>query len=98
MTILLVRKPPASKAFSDRLKVTLAGNHTMKQKACMLLQVKFWLQEEQRIGNAGTIDAYIPLIDPDGHPLTHFANGNPIADYNILIQSPYHCAADEHKA
>jgi hypothetical protein len=98
MTIQLVRKPPTNKAFTDRLKVTLVGNHTMKQKACMLMQVKFWLQHEQRIGNAGTVDVYIPLIDADGHPLTQFANGTSIADYNVIIQSPYHCAADEHGA
>ena len=96
--IQLVRKPPTNKAYNDRLKITLAGNHTIKQKTCMLLQAKFWLQHEQRIGNAGTIDAYIPLIDPDGYPLTHFTNGNLIADYNLVIVSPYHCAADEHGA
>ena len=96
MTVQIVRKPPTSKAFNERLKITLAGNHTFKQKTCMLLQVKFWLQHEQGLGFAGPTDVYIPLIDQFGHPLTHFANGNLIADYNLLIDSPYHCAADDY--
>ena len=43
----------------------------------------------------GPTDVYIPLIDQFGHPLTTFRNGNLIADYSLVIDSPYHCAADE---
>ena len=32
----LVRKPPIGLARSDRLKITLDGRHTMKQKPAML--------------------------------------------------------------
>ena len=52
MTIQLVRKPPIGKMNSERLKIVLAGSHTMKQKACMLMQVKFWLHQEHGIDNA----------------------------------------------
>ena len=98
MTVKMQRKPPIGNVRNDRLKITLAGNHTLKQKTCMLLQAKYYLQHEQNIGFAGPTDVYIALIDQFGHPLTHFFNGNAIGDYNILIDSPYHCAADDHGA
>ena len=98
MTVQIVRKPPTNKAFNERLKITLAGNHTLKQKTCMLLQAKYHLQHEENIGFAGPTDVYIALIDQYGHPLTHFFNGNAIGDYSIVIDHPYHCAADEHGA
>jgi hypothetical protein len=98
MTIQLVRKPPIGNAKSDRLKITLTGSHTLKQKACMLMQAKYFLQHEQRIDFASATDIYMGLIDQDGHPLTHFANGNLIADYSLIIESPYHCAADSYRA
>ena len=98
MTLQILRKPPIGKIKTDRLKITLAGNHSMKQKTCMLLQARFYLQHEQGLGFAGPTDIYLPLIDEWGHPLTHFVNGSLIADYNIVISSPYHCAADEHGA
>ena len=98
MTLQMVRKPPFGHVKSERLKVTLAGNHTLKQKACMLLQAKYYLQHEQNIDFAGPTDIYLSLIDAHGHPLTHFFNGSAIADYNLLVDSPYHCAADEHGA
>ena len=98
MTLQLVRKPPTNKAFNERLKITMLGNHTLKQKTCMLLQAKYYLQHEQRIDFAGPTDVYVALIDQYGHPLTHFFNGNAIADYNIVIESPYHCAADSYRA
>jgi hypothetical protein len=98
MTIQLVRKPPIGNVKSERLKITLVGNHTLKQKTCMLLQAKFYLQHEQRIDFAGPTDVYIALIDPHGHPLAYFADGNPISDYNLVIDSPYHCAADSYQA
>jgi hypothetical protein len=96
MTVRMVRKPPTNKAFNERLKITLAGNHTLKQKASMLLLAKYWLQHEQNIDFAGPTDVYISLIDQYGHPLTHFFNGNAIDEWNILIEHPYHCAADDY--
>ena len=61
----------------------------------MLLQAKFFLHE-QGIDNVGITDVYLPLIDPHGHPLTNFRDGRNISDYNLVIESPYHCAADEY--
>jgi hypothetical protein len=98
MTVRILRKPPIGNAKSDRLKITLAGNHTLKQKTCMLLQAKYYLQHEERIRFAGPTDVYISLIDEHGHPLTHFFNGNAIGDWSLVIDHPYHCAADEHGA
>jgi hypothetical protein len=92
MTVRMLRKPPVGAAKSDRLKITLAGN----QKTCMLLQVKFWLQHEQGIGTAGPTDVYISLLDPNGYPLSTFRDGQAISDYIVVIESPYHCAADEY--
>ena len=96
MTVRMLRKPPVGAAKSDRFKITLAGNHTLKQKTCMLLQAKYHLQHEQNIEFAGPTDVYISLIDQYGHPLTHFFNGNAIGDWNMLIEHPYHCAADDY--
>jgi hypothetical protein len=96
MTLRMVRKPPIGNVRSDRLKVTLAGSHTMKQKACMLMQVKFWLHQEEGIDNAGLTDVYFSLLDPNGYPLTTFRDGKAVSDYNLVIESPYHCAADEY--
>ena len=96
MSLQLVRKPPVGNVRSDRLKITLAGNHTFKQKTCMLLQVKFWLHQEQGIDNAGPSDVYLSLIDPNGYPLTSFRDGRAVSDYILLIDSPYHSAADEY--
>lgn len=91
-----VRNPPMGKTLSrGRLKGTLAGNHTLDEKLCMVVQIFHGLQLEG-FTNAGTIDCYIPLIAPDTHPLTHFANGALIADYHMRIESPYQSAADEY--
>jgi hypothetical protein len=49
----------------------------MKQKACMLMQVKFWLHQEHGIDNAGPTDVYLSLLDPAGYPLTTFRNDFP---------------------
>jgi hypothetical protein len=98
MTLQMVKKPPTKTGFNERLKISLLGNHTFKQKAAMLLEAKFWLEHEHGIGNAGLTHVYIPLIDVHGYPLTHFANGDPIADWDLVINSPYHCAADDHRA
>jgi hypothetical protein len=49
MTIQLVRKSPIGKMNSEHLKIVLAGSHTMKQKACMLMQVRFsWVTSALR--------------------------------------------------
>jgi hypothetical protein len=96
MTIQLVRKPPIGSVRSDRLKITLDGQHTLKQKTCMMMQVKFWLHHEQGIDTAGPSDFYLSLLDPNGYPLTTFRDGQAIADYALVIRSPYHCAADEY--
>jgi hypothetical protein len=97
MTLQMVRKPPTNKAFNERLKITLAGNHTLKQKTCMLMQAKFFLEHEHGIGFAGATDVYIALIDEHGHPLTCFGNRQLVADWSLLIDSPYHCAADSYQ-
>jgi hypothetical protein len=97
MTLQLVRKPPFGNVRTDRLKITLDGNHTIKQKIGMLLQAKFDLHEGYGIDFAGPTDIYILLIDPNGYPLTHFSDGRPICDYNGIIKSPYHCAADSYQ-
>jgi hypothetical protein len=96
MSIQLVRKPPIGNARSDRLKITLDGQHTMKQKSAMLMQVKFWLHQEHGVDHAGPTDVYVSLLDPNGYPLTSFRDGKAICDYHVVIQSPYHCAADEY--
>jgi hypothetical protein len=98
MTIQLVRKPPIGHAKTERLLITFAGNHTLKQKAAMLLQAKYWLEHEQNVGHAGLSSLYLQLVDQWGHPLTHFADGTEIANYNLVIDSPYHCAADHYGA
>ena len=97
MTIVLVRKPPIGKMNSERLKIELRGIHTMKQKACMLMQAKFWLHQEHGIDNAGPTDVYLSLLDTAGYPLTTFRNDLSVADYNLVIDSPYHCAADSYQ-
>jgi hypothetical protein len=95
MVLKLVRKPPIGNPKSDRFKVTLYGVHTTKQKISMLLQAKFFLHE-QGIDNVGVTDVYFPLVDSNGHSLTNFRDGRSVSDYNLFIESPYHCAADEY--
>jgi hypothetical protein len=96
MTVRMIRKPPVGNVRSDRLKITLDGRHTLKQKACMLMQVKFWLHHEQGIDIAGPSDLYLSLLDSNGYPLTTFRDGQAMSDYNLVIESPYHCAADDY--
>lgn len=95
MPIQFVKKPPIGKTGSGRLKGTMAGNHTLEEKVCMTIQMFHRLQLDG-FPKAGTIDFYIPLLDLDAHPLTHFADGNLISEYNMVINSPYDCAADEY--
>jgi|SRR5712691_9355054 hypothetical protein len=97
MTLQLVRKPPIGKSRTERLRVTLNGSHTMKQKLCMVSLAKFWLHEHG-IDNAGPTDFYVPLLDPNGHPITNFSDGRLITDFDLVIDSPYHCAADSYCA
>jgi len=97
MTLQLVRKPPIGNSRTERLKITLSGRHTMKQKLGMLTLAKFWLHEHG-IDNAGCTDFYVPLLDISGHPITYFADGRLITDFELVIDSPYHCAADLYQA
>ena len=97
MTIQLVRKPPIGKSRTERFKVTLNGRHTIKQKLGMMTLAKFWLHENG-IDNADVTDFYVPLIDPNGHPITNFPDGRLITDFDLVIESPYHCAADSYRA
>ena len=96
MTVRMIRKPPVGNVRSDRLKITLEGRHTMKQKAAMFMQVKFWLHQEHGIEDAGPSDLYLSLLDPNGYPLTAFRDGRAISDYQMRIRSAYHSAADEY--
>jgi hypothetical protein len=96
MTAQLIRKPPEKVAYTERLRIMLPGNHTFKQKVSMLLQAKFFLQHEYNFGFAGNMDCYLPIIDPAGHPFTCLPDGRLIADFDLLIESPYHCAADDY--
>src|SRR5258708_2149484 len=95
MTIRIVRKPPIGNIKTDRLKAIMQGNHTLEQKLCMSRQVIHLLQMEG-FECAGQMDMWIPLIAPDGHELTHFANGKLISDSQIIVESPYDCAADNY--
>jgi hypothetical protein len=95
MALQIVRKPPIGKSSSERLKVTLSGNHTLEDKLAMSMEVIHRLRNDG-FTNAGTMDLYIPLIGPDGRELTMFANGDLIADFHIIVDCPYRCAADEY--
>ena len=64
----------------------------------MVSQAKFLLQHEHNIQFAGDTNLYMPLVDQHGHPLTHFPNGDEIAEFILKINSPYHCAADHYQA
>ena len=96
MTLQLVRKPAIGNVRAERLKVTLSGRHTLKQKLAMVSLAKFWLHDEHGIDNAGPADLYLPLIDSSGYPLTHFGDGRLITEFDLVIDHPYHCAADTY--
>ena len=98
MTHRLVRKPPLGNARMERLKIVLGGNHSLKQKAAMLLEAKFILEHDYRLRFAGPTHVYAPMIDADGHPLSHFPDGSLITDFDLVIDSLYHCAADAYDA
>lgn len=97
MTIELEPKAVA-KQLSDRMKISLLGYHTMKQKGAMFFDAKFFLEHEYGIRFAGQIDLYPNFVDQHGQPITHFSNGNAIGAYNMIVRSPYHCAADHYRA
>jgi hypothetical protein len=96
MSFEILPKPPVGNTKTERLKITLEGNHTLKQKISMLLEIKFWLNEKHGISFAGPSDVYVALIDQYGHPLSHFANHEAIGNLWVRSRSPYHCAADEY--
>ena len=57
MTIQLVRKPPIGNVRSEHLKATLAGNHTIKQQACIFMQLRFCLHQAHGIDFAEPTDS-----------------------------------------
>ena len=61
------------------------------------MQPKFRLRQEG-IDNAGGTDLRITPPDPRGHPVTLSRDGKPVAGYNVIINSPYHRAADRYRA
>jgi len=90
----LVRKI-TGKEITERLRISLRNNHTLDEKDAMWLLCS---QELRLLGFqcAGPTDIYVPLITPDGRPLTHFPNGTLIKEHLIYLDQPYHCAADEY--
>lgn len=95
MTVVFEKKAAIGNFAS--LRAILDGNHTIKQKIAMMLDLKYVLQHDYNIHNAGPMNLYMPLVDPDGRPLTHFADGEEIAQIQARIRSPYHCAADSYQ-
>ena len=74
------------------------GHHTMKQKGAMFFDAKYFLQHEYNLRSASRIVLFVHFIDQWGHPLTHLPNGNPINRADMVVNSPYHCAADLYRA
>ncbi len=97
MTVLLVRNPPIGKVRSERMKVTLDGNHELEEKLCMIMKCFAVLEHEHRIFRAGACDLWIAPIDIHNHPLASFPDGRLIADHRIIVDSPYHSAADQYR-
>ena len=56
---------------------------------------KYFLHE-QGIDHAGMTHVYFPLLDSNGYPLTNFRDGNDLRLQPLVVDSPYHCAADEY--
>ena len=96
MTGRLVRKPPTNKAFNERFKIELPGFQPIKHKIEQGMLGKYYLLHEQGIYHAGLTHIYMELLDPDGHPLVYFSDGRKIADYSLIIDTPYPCAADHY--
>jgi hypothetical protein len=97
MTAKFVDIPVEKATYSERLRIILPGNHTFKQKLCMLMQAKFLLQHEYNLCFAGNMDCYVPIIDSVGHQITHLPDGRLIAGRHLLVESLYHCAADDYE-
>lgn len=95
MSVQINRKPPTSRSGSDRLKISLLGDHALDAKVCMFLQAIAFLQH-RGFTHAGPADLYLPLIDGHLHPLTLFPDGTPISDHFVTIAGPYACAADDY--
>jgi hypothetical protein len=93
-----VRKPAIGNIKSERLKVILEGQHTLEEKICMLMQGIACLEHKHGIYRAGVCDLWLAPIDSHGYPLTALPEGQLIADYNLVIDSPYDCAADAYRA
>jgi hypothetical protein len=55
------------------------------------------LHQEHGIDNASATDVYLSLLDPNDYPLTTFRNELSVADYNLVIHSPYHCVVDSYQ-
>ena len=98
MTIRLVRKPAIGNIKSERLKMILEGQHTLEEKVCMLMQGIALLEYKHGIYRAGISDLWLAPIDANGYPLTILPDGELIADHQLIIDSPYDCAADKHGA
>ena len=94
----VVRKPASIKAATERLKISLPGHHTIKQKFCMVLQAMHHIQNEIGFSHCLQIDIYVSPADQHQRPYTHFPDGTPIHKDTIVIEGPYSSAADEHQA
>lgn len=97
MTIQMIPKNTSGND-SASMKITLQGHHTMKQKGAMFFDAKYFLQHEYNLRSASRIVLFVHFIDQWGHPLTHLPNGNPINGADMVVNSPYHCAADLYRA
>jgi len=95
MTARLVRKPPAGTG-GVRFKIELPGFQSIKHKIEQGMLSKYYLLHEQGIYHAGLTSIYMELLDPEGHPLLYFSDGRKIADYSLVIDAPYPCAADHY--
>lgn len=98
MGIRQVRKPAIGKIRSERLKVIFDGNHTLEEKACMFMRTVAFLENEHRIFRAGVSDFWLAPIDENGYPLTILPDGELVAQTDLIIDSPYDCAADFYRA
>src|SRR5690242_4166726 len=98
MAIRQVRKSPIGNIKSERLKVIFEGNHTLEEKACMFMRTMAFLENEHRIFHAGISDFWLAPIDEYGCPLTILPDGELVARTNLIIDSPYDCAADFYRA
>ena len=98
MTARLVKKPAIGNIKSERFKLILDGNHTLEEKACMFMQGISLLEHKLGIYRAGISDLWLAPIDAHGFPLTVLSDGQLIAGHQIIVDSPYPCAADIYKA